>query len=191
MFDIDTSNIATPIATAVPSFDDLKTEFVDDIVSELEKTNSTLAEAIRTTLNNPAEFGTVIVEGAVRVLQDRYRYVNHQALQMLAVWAKDSNLDAKLIGHSAEIMEFELNITLYGSTLPGGTIDKTEALATLQAYVDERHKLLSRISVSNVYGICEDVAGVTRAVIDLKEDIVCAYNQAPYCTKINLTVEYE
>lgn len=333
MFDVDATKIAVPEATAVPSFDDLKSDFVNEIVAELEVSNPTMAEAIRTTLNNPAEFGTVIVEGAVRVLQDRYRYINDLALQMLALWARDSNLDAKLsdrglvrnvidpgdpnaypvieptyesdedalrrymlwpfslattgtrlgyrfhalsldnrpemaidkpnetqvvvtytfseesngtlikdarargrgantgqvdvyflsyktengeasaetintalaylnrddiaqetdqlFGHSAEIIEYALNVTLYGTTQPGGTIDKDEALTILQDYADERHKLESRISVSNVYAICEEVPGVTRAAINLTQDVVCDYKQAPYCTSINVTVVYE
>lgn len=333
MFDVDATKIAVPEATAVPSFDDLKSDFVNEIVAELEVSNPTMAEAIRTTLNNPAEFGTVIVEGAVRVLQDRYRYVNDQALQMLAIWARGSNLDAKLsdrglvrnviepgdpnaypvieptyesdeealrrymlwpyglattgtrlgyrfhalsiddrpemtiekpnetqvvvtytfsddsdttkikdarvrgrgantgevdvyllsyesengvasqatidtaltylnrddiaqetdklFGHSAEIIDYALNVTLYGTTQPGGTIDKEEAIQTLQEYADERHKLESRISVSNVYSICEEVPGVTRAGINLTQDVVCDYKQAPYCTSINVTVVYE
>lgn len=333
MFDVDATKIAVPEATAVPSFDDLKSDFVNKIVAELEVSNPTMAEAIRTTLNNPAEFGTVIVEGAVRVLQDRYRYVNDQALQMLALWARDSNLDAKLsdrglvrnvidpgdpnaypviepiyesdkdalrrymlwpfslattgtrlgyrfhalsldnrpemaiekpndtqvvvtytfpkesngilikdasvrgrgantgevdvyflshesengeasqetinkglsylnrddiaqetdklFGHSAEIIEYTLNVTLYGTTQPGGIIDDDEAITILQDYANERHKLESRISVSNVYSICEDVPSVTRAAINLSEDVVCDYKQAPYCTSINVTVVYE
>lgn len=333
MFDVDATKIAVPEATAVPSFDDLKSDFVNEIVAELEASNPTMAEAIRTTLNNPAEFGTVIVEGAVRVLQDRYRYVNDQALQMLAIWARGSNLDAKLsdrglvrnvidpgdpnaypvieptyesdeealrrymlwpyglattgtrlgyrfhalsiddrpeitiekpnetqvvvtytfsnssdatkikdaevkgrgantgqvdlyllsyesengqasqgtidkalkylnrddiaqetdelFGHSAEIVDYTLDVTLYGTTQPGGTIDKDEAKNTLQEYANERHKLGSRISVSNVYSICEEVPGVTRAGINLTQDVVCDYKQAPYCTLINVTVVYE
>lgn len=333
MFDVDKTKIAVPNAAMVPSFDDLKSDFVDQIVADLEVSNPTLSEAIRTTLNNPAEFGTVIIEGAVRVLQDRYRYVNYQALQMLAIWAKGSNLDAKLsdrglernvidagdanayppieptyesdesalqrymlwpyslattgtrlgyrfhaltlnerpemsiekpnetqvvvtytfpntsagalikdarvrsrgdstgkvdiyllgyesdngevsestlakvlaylnrddiaqetdllYANKAEIVEYSLNITLYGTTQPGGTINESTALETLQSYVDDRHKLNSRISVSNVYSICESVPGVTRASINLAEDIVCDYKQAPYCTAINLVIEYE
>ncbi|MGL6027369.1 MAG: baseplate J/gp47 family protein [Vibrio sp.] len=333
MFDVDKTKIAAPDATAVPSFDDLKSNFVDQIVAELEVSNPTLAEAIRTTLNNPAEFGTVIVEGAVRVLQDRYRYVNDQALQMLAVWARGSNLDAKLADrglernvidagdasayppvsptyesdeaalqrymlwpyslattgtrlgyrfhsltlgerpkmsvdkpsptqvvvtytlsdsgasalvkdasvrsrggrdgtvdvyvlsyesdsgeassdtlgkvlaylnrddiaqetdliyiHSAEIVDYQLDITLYGSTRPGGTISESEALQTLQSYAADRHKLNSRISVSNVYAICDSVPGVARSVINLSEDIVCDHRQAPHCSAINVAVIYE
>lgn len=333
MFDVDSTKVAKPEATAVPLFDDLKSDFVNQIVADIELTNPEMAAAIRTTLNNPAEFGTVIVEGAVRVLQDRYRYVNDQALQMLALWARDSNLDAKLsdrglirnvidegdsnaypvieptyesdedalrrymlwpyslattgtrlgyrfhalslndrpemsieklnetqvvvtytfsndtdttkikdarvkgrgvntgqvdlyllsyesangeasqntidtalkylnrddiaqetdqlFGHSAEIVEYQLNVTLYGTTQPGGTINQEEADKTLADYVDSRHKLESRISVSNVYSICEEVPGVTRAEINLTEDIVCDYKQAPYCTSINVTVKYE
>ncbi|HBC3457089.1 TPA: baseplate J/gp47 family protein [Vibrio parahaemolyticus] len=333
MLDINTNTIAVPEAEVVPSFDDLKSEFVNQIVADIETSNPDLAAAIRESLNNPAEFGTVIVEGAVRVLQDRYRYVNDQALQMLAIWARDSNLDAKLsdrgltrkvidpgdpdaypvieptyesddearqrfmlwpyslattgtrlgyrfhalsiderpditidktsdtelvvtytftddsnstlikdakvkgrgsnsgqvdvyllsyesdngvasqatidtclaylnrddiaqetdelFGHSADIVEYALSVTVYGSTQPGGLINQADVEAALQAYADERHKLETRISVSNVYAICEEVVGVNRAEIDLAADIVCDHTQAPYCTSINVTVNYE
>ncbi|MCL9783665.1 hypothetical protein M9194_19760 [Vibrio sp. S4M6] len=107
MFDIQSDQLEQPEAFVMPSYDVQLAEFKSRIITHLQELAPELVEAVEETLQNPYELGTIIVEGAVKTLRDYIRSEDYKATQMLAYWAKDSNLDAKLseLGLKRQIIE--------------------------------------------------------------------------------------
>lgn len=69
----------------------LKTALLD----EIGRLRPADVDAVAATLENNAEILTVLLQAMSQVITNRERYVNWQILQMLTVWAQDSNLDAR------------------------------------------------------------------------------------------------
>lgn len=90
------NELAKPSIVDVPPFESLLEQFKARVIAAVAAEDPDLAPEIKTTLDNEAEVGTKILEAAVVMLQTERRYHNEQIQQMLAWWAKDSNLDAKV-----------------------------------------------------------------------------------------------
>lgn len=87
---------------------------------------------------------------------------------------------------SANIIEYEINATLYTYAGPDSDLVIQNANDKTQEFVNANHKLGRDITVSGVYAALHQ-PGVQRVETDFNETIVCDRSQAAYCTGINIT----
>jgi phage-related baseplate assembly protein len=87
---------------------------------------------------------------------------------------------------SAEIVEYEVEATVYTFAGPDSTVVLTEANANLQRYVDELHRMGRDVTLSGIYASLH-VGGVQRVVLTAPlVDVVISRTQASHCTAISL-----
>lgn len=87
---------------------------------------------------------------------------------------------------SAQIIPYTITATLAFSSAIDTTLVRNAALASLQQYVDARHRLGMNVVVSGVHAALT-VEGVDAVTLHNFNDIVCESHQAAYCTGITLT----
>lgn len=90
---------------------------------------------------------------------------------------------------SASIVNYEVIATLYIPTGPDPTAVQTAALASVQAFVESRHRVGLDVRLSGLYAALH-VGGVERVTLSapgIVADIVTTAAQAPYCTEITIT----
>jgi phage-related baseplate assembly protein len=90
---------------------------------------------------------------------------------------------------SATIVSYEVIATLYIPTGPDPTAVQTAALASVQAYVESRHRVGLDVRLSGLYAALH-VGGVERVTLSapgIVADLVTTAVQAPYCTDITLS----
>ncbi|NVK42107.1 MAG: baseplate J/gp47 family protein [Oceanospirillaceae bacterium] len=87
---------------------------------------------------------------------------------------------------SAQIIDYEINATLYTYAGPDSSVVLQNAQEKTQTFVDANHKLGRDINVSGVYAALHQ-PGVQRVETDFNQNIVCDRSQAAYCTGINIT----
>lgn len=90
---------------------------------------------------------------------------------------------------SATIVSYEVIATLYIPTGPDPTAVQTAALASVQAYVESRHRVGLDVRLSGLYASLH-VGGVERVTLSapgIVADLVTTAVQAPYCTDITLS----
>ena len=90
------NRLAKPEIVETPKFEDLLARFKQTVVDAIAEDDPDLAAEVEAALANEAEVATKLVEAATVILQTQTRHYNEQIQQMLAWWAKDSNLDAKV-----------------------------------------------------------------------------------------------
>jgi phage-related baseplate assembly protein len=86
----------------------------------------------------------------------------------------------------ANIIEYEINATLYTYAGPDSDVVLNNAITQAQAFAAANHKLGRDITVSAIYAALHQ-AGVQRVDTDFSQNIICDRSQAAYCTKINIT----
>lgn len=116
------NKLKKPAVVSVPHYETLLSEFKANVVNHIRATDSTLANQVESTLNNPAEVSTKLIEACTAVLQTRAREINQQALQCFATFAKGSNLDAKV----AELGVFREIITPADTTVYPPVLEELE-----------------------------------------------------------------
>jgi len=88
---------------------------------------------------------------------------------------------------SAEIVEYEVDATVYTFAGPDSTVVLAEAEANLRRYVDESHRMGRDVTLSGIYAALH-VGGVQRVVLAAPlADIVISRTQASFCTGITVT----
>ena len=90
---------------------------------------------------------------------------------------------------SATIQEYEIIATLYVLPGPDPELVRQASLASVQAFVADRHKVGADIRLSALYAALH-VGGVDRVTLSapgITSDLVCTAVQAPFCTDITLT----
>jgi phage-related baseplate assembly protein len=90
---------------------------------------------------------------------------------------------------SATIVSYEVIATLYIPTGPDPTAVQTAALASVQAYVESRHRVGLDVRLSGLYAALH-VGGVERVTLSapgIVADLVTTAVQAPYCTDVTLS----
>ncbi|MBF7051750.1 baseplate J/gp47 family protein [Halomonas sp. KAO] len=90
------NRLAAPAIVETPPFEDLLERFKLTVVDAIAAEDPALAAEVEAALANEAEVATKLLEAATVILQTQTRHYNEQIQQMLAWWAKDSNLDAKV-----------------------------------------------------------------------------------------------
>ncbi|MDP8173131.1 baseplate J/gp47 family protein [Pasteurella skyensis] len=92
----------------------------------------------------------------------------------------------RLIVQSAEIVNYQIQATIYLYQSPDGEIVKNQAIQSLQRFVKERRRIGRDISLSGIYASLQ-VEGVQRVVLtNPTQDLVLTPSQAGYCTEINI-----
>lgn len=90
---------------------------------------------------------------------------------------------------SAAIVNYEVIATLYIPTGPDPIAVQTAALASVQAFVESRHRVGLDVRLSGLYAALH-VGGVERVTLTspgITADLVTTASQAPYCTDITLS----
>lgn len=90
---------------------------------------------------------------------------------------------------SASIINYEIIATLYIPTGPDPSAVQTAALASVQAFVESRHRVGADVRLSGLYAALH-VGGVERVTLSspgITSDIVTTAVQAPFCTDITLS----
>jgi phage-related baseplate assembly protein len=90
---------------------------------------------------------------------------------------------------SASIVNYEVIATLYIPTGPDPTAVQTAALASVQAFVESRHRVGADVRLSGLYAALH-VGGVERVTLSapgITADLVITAVQAPWCTDITLS----
>ena len=90
---------------------------------------------------------------------------------------------------SASIVNYEVIATLYIPTGPDPTAVQTAALASVQAFVESRHRVGADVRLSGLYAALH-VGGVERVTLSapgITADLVITAVQAPFCTGITLS----
>lgn len=90
---------------------------------------------------------------------------------------------------SAAIVNYEIIATLYIPTGPDPTAVQTAALASVQAFVESRHRVGADVRLSGLYAALH-VGGVERVTLSapgITADLVITAVQAPFCTDITLS----
>lgn len=97
-------------------------------------------------------------------------------------------LSESVIVAPAEIVEYTLDIALTFFAGPSVEVGLSAALAALQKFADDNHRLNADIHRSAIDAAAH-VPGVKMvSVITPPSDVICTNGQAPYCTGINITV---
>lgn len=94
----DRNQLPAPEAVYRPEFETLVAEFQADYLANIRAENSTLADQVEQTLQQPGELLTKMCETFVQYLLNEIERRNQQALQLLPGWANGSNLD-NLVAH--------------------------------------------------------------------------------------------
>jgi phage-related baseplate assembly protein len=92
---------------------------------------------------------------------------------------------------SASITNYEVIATIYIGTGPDPDAVLAAAQASVEAFVDARHRVGADIRLSALFAALH-VAGVERVTLSapgIVADIVSAADEAPYCTDITLTAD--
>lgn len=90
---------------------------------------------------------------------------------------------------SASVVSYEIIATLFVSPGPDPLAVQAAALASVQAFVADRHRVGADIRLSALYAALH-VGGVDRVTLTapgIVADLVCSAVQAPYCTDITLS----
>lgn len=91
-----------------------------------------------------------------------------------------------VIVQSAEVIEYEVQATIYTLPGPDTTTVIATALAAAQAYTKAMHRIKRTPTYTGIVGALQ-VAGVHKLVLTSPAaDVVCDETQAAYCTAINL-----
>jgi phage-related baseplate assembly protein len=90
---------------------------------------------------------------------------------------------------SATIITYEIIATLYIPTGPDPSAVQAAALASVQAFVEARHRVGADVRLSALYAALH-VGGVERVTLStpgITSDLVITAVQAPFCTDITLS----
>lgn len=89
-----------------------------------------------------------------------------------------------------EVIEYELDVTIWCYPGPGAEPALTLARTGLQAYVDEHYQLGHDHTISGLHTAATTTASaaIQRVELNLDADIVCTPYQAARCTAINVTL---
>lgn len=90
---------------------------------------------------------------------------------------------------SATIINYEIIATLYIPTGPDPSAVQTAALASVQAFVESRHRVGADVRLSGLYAALH-VGGVERVTLSapgITADIVTTAEEAPFCTDITIS----
>lgn len=94
-----------------------------------------------------------------------------------------------VVVQSASVVSYEVIATLYVSPGPDPLTVQASALASVQAFVADRHKVGADIRLSALYAALH-VGGVDRVTLSapgVVADLICTAVQAPFCTGITLS----
>ncbi|MDP8176354.1 baseplate J/gp47 family protein [Pasteurella skyensis] len=92
----------------------------------------------------------------------------------------------RVIVQSAEIVNYQIQATIYLYRSPDGEIVKNQAIESLQRFVKERRRIGRDISLSGIYASLQ-VEGVQRVVLtNPTQDLILTPSQAGYCTDISI-----
>lgn len=90
------------------------------------------------------------------------------------------------------IRPYEIRMKLHGSNSPGGIIDPSPVKASLEEYAEGTRQLEGLIDPGRLYAIAHGQQTVVRAeVLEPSAPLVCAVNEAPYCTGVFVEVVYD
>ena len=90
------------------------------------------------------------------------------------------------------IRNYAISLKLHGSNSPGGIIDPAPVKAALEAYAEGARQLEGLIDPGRLYAIAHAQQTVVRVeVLAPAAPLVCAINEAPYCTGVTVEVVYD
>jgi phage-related baseplate assembly protein len=93
---------------------------------------------------------------------------------------------------ASTIVRYSIQVRLHGSQSPGGVIDPAPVKAELEAYAEASRLNNALIDPGRIFAIAYAPQTVVRAeVISPAVPLVCARNEAPYCTGVEVEVVYD
>lgn len=92
---------------------------------------------------------------------------------------------------SAAIKPYTIEATLYTGAEPVHNVTKDEALAVLNAFVEQHHRLNKRIDRLALGNVLYELNPKRVVLTEPAADVVCAWNEAPYCSGITIHVQAE
>jgi len=90
---------------------------------------------------------------------------------------------------SADIQSYTIDVVVTEYSEPNQLVNKSELESALQAYTDEQHKLGGVIQKTRIYQIAHNFNAVDVVINQPAADIVCTWQQAPYCTGVTSNVQ--
>ncbi|MGL4755657.1 MAG: baseplate assembly protein [Aeromonadaceae bacterium] len=92
----------------------------------------------------------------------------------------------KVTAVSAEIIEYEVEATIYQAKNSDPDAVTAKAIEQARAYVNLQHRLKGRVSTSALHAVMT-APGVEEVELHGWTDILCTQKQAPYCIKLTVT----
>lgn len=94
----------------------------------------------------------------------------------------------ELTVRGASIVNYTIDVTVYSEGDPDYSVDADAVKQALQAFTDKAHKLGSRVDKNQVSYVALDLGAKRVVVTQPSADIVCNWDQAPYCTEVVVNV---
>ena len=94
----------------------------------------------------------------------------------------------EVVVQAATIKRYKIRAVAYINPGPDTSLTKADATKKLRAYAESCHRLEARVEPSWIDYTLHGAGGVRLEILEPTAPIVTAYNQAPYCTDIELEV---
>ncbi|MGY3961431.1 baseplate assembly protein [Aeromonas popoffii] len=90
------------------------------------------------------------------------------------------------------IRRYQIRMVVHGSNSPGGIIDQGPIKQELEVYAEGARQLEGIIDTGRLYAIAHGHQTVVRVeVLEPASPLICAINEAPYCTGVTVEVVYD
>lgn len=94
----------------------------------------------------------------------------------------------QVIVQGATVKPYKIRAIAYINPGPDASLTASAATTALQAYADSCHRLEARVEPSWIDYTLHNAGAVRLQVLEPAAPIVCAYNEAPYCTGVEIEV---
>lgn len=94
----------------------------------------------------------------------------------------------QVIVQGATVKPYKIRAIAYINPGPDASLTASAATTALQAYTDSCHRLEARVEPSWIDYTLHNAGAVRLQVLEPAAPIVCAYNEAPYCTGVEIEV---
>nr|WP_219855066.1 baseplate J/gp47 family protein [Pseudomonas zeshuii] len=94
----------------------------------------------------------------------------------------------QVIVQAATIKTYKIRAVAYINPGPDASLTESAAETALQSYADSCHRLETRVEPSWIDYTLHNAGAVRLELLEPVAPIVCAYNEAPYCTGVEIEV---
>lgn len=94
--------------------------------------------------------------------------------------------------YPAEPLEYKVKAVLHGKNTPDGQIDLDAIKTTVETYTRNAQRLEGSIDISILYYLLQSAQSVVKVdLLEPTESVEASYRQAPYCTGVELEIQYD